>query len=613
MLKPFEQKILSELQELAHYACNSFTRKKYIEVLDRNEQYVRGRQWLDEALNQEIKDMGAIPFTLNILKPAINQYLSLLIKSAKRIGFAPMSDLDYDQEQAEILKNWAMNVQTQNQYSFYSQLKCRDALIGGIGWSHFYFDQGRYNYEYVNPREIFGDPDDLSPRMDNQNFVVRSYYVHYHHLKNTYPKFKEYFESTVDGNKTNPQDYAHYDTERFYNQWLGHLDEDIRTGCWIRGKNLRIVEIYYKKNVKYYECVGLSKPDETGAQNEIVFSTFYKEFAEKNALKGQIAVKYGTQIFKGVYTQDTLLDHGVIPEQVPNQKYLPIVPIVLHRDFMGVPYGIVDDLIPRQDLKNLNMTTFMHYKDSKLIIGQDPGVDQKKYAADWAKQSRMKNGSMFLDDNNHTQVITGSQNLQHDLSLLNYIDTDWEKATGLHDEYSGQISRETSGLAIQQLTLNAINAQNSLMLAYDYMIVSEGSLMLDTLKGTENISQLVRFYRLGKSKNIQLNSEISLLNFEVYPDASPNFSSSVEEEKILFNELCNSPNPAFFLNSELFLKQKGFSDKSAFELATEWRKVQIDQHKLAMEAQLEMQQQQAALQQQNEQQDNQQGVTEDGK
>lgn len=188
--------------------------------------------------------------------------------------------------------------------------------------------------------------------------------------------------------------------------------------------------------------------------------------------------------------------------------------------------------------------------------------------------------------------------------MLDYIDTDWEKATGLHDEYSGQITRETSGLAIQQLTLNTINAQNSLMLAYDHMIVSEGSLMLDTLKGTENISQLVRFYRLGKSENIQLNSEISLLNFEVYPDASPNFASSVEEEKILFNELCNSSNPAFFLNSQVFLKQKGFSDKAAFELAEEWRRVQIDQQKLAMQAQLEMQQQQAALQQQNEQQNN---------
>lgn len=595
-----EKEILGELQELACYACNSFTRKKYIEVLNRNEQYVRGNQWLDEALNQEIKDMGAIPFTLNILKPAINQYLSLLIKSAKRIGFAPVSDLEYDGEQAEILKYWAMNVQTQNQYSFYSQLKCRDALIGGIGWAHFYFDEGRYYYDYVNPREVFSDPDDLSPRMDNQNFVVRSYYVHSHHLKNTYPKFKKYFESVVDGNKTNPQDYSYQNSDR----WLGHLDEDIRTGCWVRGKNIRIIEVYYKKNVKYYECVGLSKPDAMGAQNQITFSTFYKEFAEKNALKDQIEVKYGTRIFKGVYTQDTLLEHGVIPEQVPNQKYLPIVPVVLQRDYMGVPYGVVDDLIPRQDLKNLNMTTFMHYKDSKLIVSEDPGGDQKKAAADWAKQSRMKNGSMFLSHNDNTQIITGSQNLQHDLSLLDYIDTDWEKATGLHDEYSGQITRETSGLAIQQLTLNTINAQNSLMLAYDHMIVSEGSLMLDTLKGTENISQLVRFYRLGKSENIQLNSEISLLNFEVYPDASPNFASSVEEEKILFNELCNSSNPAFFLNSQVFLKQKGFSDKAAFELAEEWRRVQIDQQKLAMQAQLEMQQQQAALQQQNEQQNN---------
>ena len=619
MISVGKQKALNELQDLARYACNSYTRRKYIQTLNINEQYVRGVQWLNEVLNEDIQKHSMIPFTLNILKPAINQYLSLLSKSAKRVGFSPTTDLSYDQQQSEVLKYWAMNVQTQNQHTFYSQLKCRDTLIGGLGWSHFYYDNGKYYYDYVNPREIFGDPDDLSPRMDNQNFVVRSYYVHKYHLANKYPKFKDFFNSIIDDKQINPQDDTYqnsftysvgttnrqYGDNRFYNDFLTTLDLDIQSGNWVRGKNIRVVEVYYKKNVKYYECVGLSKPDQDGVQNEIIFSTFYKEFAEQNAIGGKITKKQGTQIFKGIYTQDTLLEYGAIPEQVPNQKYLPIVPMVLQRDFMGVPYGIVDDLIDRQDLKNLNITSFMHYKDQKLIVAEDPTQDQHKNVAEWAKQSRKKDGGMFLAKNDHTQIINGSQNMQNDLALLQYIDTDWEKATGLHDEYSGMISRETSGLAIQQLTLNTLNAQNSLMLAYDHMIVSEGTIMLDTLKGTEDVNQLVRFYRLGKNEAMQLNSEIALLNFEVYPEAAPNFSSSVEEEKVLFNELCNSQNPGFFLNSPLFLKQKGFSDQASYELAAEWRRVQIDQQKIAMEAQLEMQQQQMQMQQQADQENEQ--------
>jgi hypothetical protein len=133
------------------------------------------------------------------------------------------------------------------------------------------------------------------------------------------------------------------------------------------------------------------------------------------------------------------------------------------------------------------------------------------------------------------------------------------------------------------------------------MLVSEGTLMLDTLKGTENISQLVRFYKMGKNQTEYLDSSISLLNFEVYPEAAPNFSSTVEEEKFMFREISTSPNPQFYLNSEYFLKMIGFSDKTAFELSQEWRRVKIDEMTLQMEAQLQMQQKQMEMQQQQQQ------------
>jgi hypothetical protein len=610
-----KKKVLLFLQEKAAYNCNSFVRKAWLNNLNINEQYIRGKQWLDPVLNSEIEEIGAIPFTVNKIPGSINKYQSLFVKSTKRTGFAPTTDVDYDQKVAETLKHWSMNVLTQNHHSYYSQLKCKDMLNGGVGYSSFYYDEGKYYYHYENPREIFPDPDDLSPRMDNQNCIVKSYYVNIYDLKNKYPQHYSYFKTFINEDKTSPEDYdfsffGHHKSKHRVNStidndvtlgYLNNLDNDISQNTWVKGKSLRVVEVFYKKNVKYYECIGLSKPDKNGVQNEIRFDTFDEKFAQENSYNNQITEKQGTCIYKGVYIKDKLLDHGVIPEQVPNQKYLPILPTVLNRDYMSVPYGVVDNLISIQDMINHLASGIMHYKDKLTVFGNDPIQDNEKTKKTIIQAMVEKHGYAYLPESDKAKIIEGSKNGQLSLSLLQYLDNIWESMTGLHDEFSGMINRETSGQAIDKLTLNTLNSQNSLLLAYDHMLVSEGTLMLDTLKGTENISQLVRFYKMGKNQTEYLDSSISLLNFEVYPEAAPNFSSTVEEEKFMFREISTSPNPQFYLNSEYFLKMIGFSDKTAFELSQEWRRVKIDEMTLQMEAQLQMQQKQMEMQQQQQQ------------
>ena len=591
-----KRKALQLLQDKALYAFNSHVRRNWLENFNRNDRYKRGDQWHNEILNDQIREMGAIPFTMNIIRPEIDKYLSLIIRATKRVGFAPISNSEYDRNKANILKYWSMNVLTHNEHPFYSQLKIEDTIVGGLGCSEFYHENSKYIYNYKNPRECYPDPDDLTPRMDNQNTIVCTNYVNVQELKTKYPKHKQYFDDLVDDSKTNSDDY-NYDLSSF-------LDADIKDAKWIRGKSVRIVEVYYKKNVKYFECVGLtnSVDNEIDIRDTIVFETFDEQFAIDNVYENQIQVKTGTRIYKGVYSQDTLLEHGPIAEQVPNQKYLPVLFMVYKRDYMGVPYGLIDDLLPRQDVKNLNITTFMHYKDSKMLIASGNMTDMAKNTEYITDQARKKMGVIYVTDSEKAQFIDNNKNSQQDLSLLQYLDGDFQRATNLYDEFSGMINRETSGAAVQQLTLNTINSHNFLMLAYNHMIVSEGKLMLDTLKGTKDIEQLVRYYKGGRDEVSTLDSEIALLNFEVYPEASPNFSSTVEEEKMLFNQISSSQNPAFYLNSPIFLEQIGVSEETAYNWASEWHRVKIEEQKIAMQAQLEMQQQQMQMQQQQEQQ-----------
>ena len=104
--------------------------------------------------------------------------------------------------------------------------------------------------------------------------------------------------------------------------------------------------------------------------------------------------------------------------------------------------------------------------------------------------------------------------------------------------------------------------------------------MLDTLKGIENFKQVLNYYNEGKQDSAVLDSDISLLNFEVYPTTSPNFSSSIEEEKELFNSILTSGVADILLSSPLFLQQSGMGEINSYKLSNEYKRVLIEKMQL---------------------------------
>ena len=49
---------------------------------------------------------------------------------------------------------------------------------------------------------------------------------------------------------------------------------------------------------------------------------------------------------------------------------------------------------------------------------------------------------------------------------------------------------------------------------YCTMIISEGKIMLDTIKGLKNFQYSFKFFANGRTKQASLDDSISLLNFE---------------------------------------------------------------------------------------------------
>ena len=593
-----KQKALKDLQDYYEYASNSSIRQQWLNQYLINLSFYRGNQWLDSHILKDMQEIGATPYTYNNIEPLVNAFVSLQIRSSKRVGYEASSDNEEHVKLAEYLKHLAYEIQTQNDHVFFSSQKFTSSLIGGIGWSYFNYKNNKFSYEYVDPIEVFWDPDDRSARLDDSNFVCRESYVAAVKLKNQYPEFVKEFDNMVEENNTDPSDSIVFSNVRessgFQRSNFNVVQEE--NSPWSRGRSIKIVEVFYKKSAKYYETTIFfpEEPDPESIPNEQLFTTFDEAIAKDKSINGKIEVKDGTQIWHGIFSDNLLISNNPIAEQVPNQQYLPLTPVVLKRDYQGVPYGVVDNLISPQKTHNFLWSTTLHYLDAKTIIASDEQVDTDKLRNFLKDEMRSKNGVAFIKNPREIQVLDHEKNLNHRMNLIQANYKEFETQTGLYDELKGEQTNAVSGVAIAQRATNSMNAQNALVLAYENMLISEGKIMLDTIKGLKNFQYSFKFFSNGKTTTASLDDSISLLNFEVFPDVSPNFASSIEEEKARFAELMNSPNPGLLMSSPLFLRELGFRENIAYDLSEEYLRIMG-----MVEQQQQEEQQQAELEKQS--------------
>jgi len=569
--KPGLDDALKSLQNYYDYASNSKVREKWLAAYLENLKMYRGEQWDENSdISRDMKDIGATKYTYNNIEPLIDTYVSLQIRSSKRVGYEASTADSNHIRVAENFKQLAYNIQTKNDHVFYSSQKFTAALISGIGWSHFFYENGELNYRFVNPFEVFWDPDDTTPRLNDSSFVGRVRYVPLAKLKIKYPELEHEIDGIIKDTDTegiDPEDELR-ETE--------YLHPD---GKWVRGRSVKIVEVYYKKVVDYYETSVLA-PDSQNNLNtqqsviqEHTLKTFSLDTAKKESSGKDIKKLQGTQIWYGVYCDNLLLENGPILEQVPNQQYFPLLPVVYKRDYLGVPYGVVDNLISTQKALNYVWSTTLHYLDAKTIITSDVNSDQEKLRDILKQQMRGKNGVVFIANPKEVQVISHEKDLAYKYELIRQMNTQFENQTGLYDELKGDATNVNTGVGIMARTQNAMNRQNALILAYEHMLISEGKLMLDTVKGIENFKYRFNYPKAGGVVSAEIDKTIALLDFEVYPDTVPNFASSFEEEKTKFVDLMNGQNPSLLLSSPVFLKELGFRENVAYELSNEYWKV----------------------------------------
>jgi hypothetical protein len=574
-LTPAKLKVLQELKDYFYYSANSEIRKKWRLQYDQNLKFYYGDQWNDE-LKQEFADVGAMPFVVNRIEPIVTTYTSLQIAARKRIAYKATTSLSKHDLLAEYLNNMLYVIQSQNDFQNKSTQKYTDALIGGLGWSHFGYEPDStctFFYDYVDPREIYFDPDDQSARMEDSQFVARSYFVNGTKLKKRYPKYSEYFDNLIGkpAGTNSTGEFASGGAGAIRDDYVPYSDLNHGDGLeelWVLGRSARIVEVYYKKNVKYYEAIVAFPPENPeGVVTEQYFSTFDKEIAESRKVKGSSLEELeGTQIWKGVFCADVLLEHGAIDGQIPNQKHFPLIPLCLKRNYLSIPYGVVDGLIPLSTCLNYVWTKTIHGLNSKYLIIDEDNINLEKMRPILRDELNRRDGMIFTKNPHQVQLINSETLLPFLERTLTRIDLEFEQRTQLFDELKGEQTNAVSGVAIQARAVNAARTQNPLHATYEHMLFSEGQLILDTIRGIKNLQYAFNYYKDNKFNQGYLSDEISTINFEIFADFTPNFATSHEEEAAKFEALLNSPNPAFILSEPLFLKKLGFTESDSYAL-----------------------------------------------
>lgn len=573
-----QQKTLQELNDYFDYARNWEVRKKWLQANQLNLKYYYGDQW-SEAHRKELEDLNAIAFTNNRIEPAITTYISLQIKARRRVAFKPTTGMPEHAIVAENVNNLIYSVQNQNDAQNKSTQKFKDTLIGGLGFTHFGYDPDcpqPFFYDYVNPAEVYLDPDDQSQRFSESNFICRSYFLSTTRLKERYPKYAAYFDDLIgkDTNKINSPPNWNY-------------SGDDESNLWTKGRSIRIVEVYYKKNAKYYESTisfDSKEPlDEDGVTSlDQYFYTFDKDLAKAKAEKGsEVKTRDGTQIWKGVFCCDVLLESGPLYPQVPNQQHFPIIPLCLQRNYEGVPYGVVDDLISPSIAHNYIWSKALHGLGAKHLIISDNNTDIPKMREILTTELRQKLGIIFTKNPQDAQLIIGESLLPQLFDALKRVDIEFELKTGLFDELRGNETNAISGVAIQQRAINSANSQTPMHATYEQMLISEGKLMLDTIKGITDLKYAFNYYKDGKLNFASLDSEIATINFEIFPDIAPNFSTLNEEQIVRFENLLNSNTAPLVMSDPVLMQNLNFSKEKSLELNEAYFRAVRSQQELA--------------------------------
>ena len=578
-----KNKHLEKAQSLFGYSKDSTLRSDWANNYEKCLKYYEGDQWQDKSLVEEMKMIGAKPYTFNQIERITNLYTSLQIRSGKRPSVSIKDSLKNEEVITRDVKELLHKIHTDSNYTYESSKKFTDMLIGGIGWSNYGVCENapsKIKYERIDPFEMYFDPDDLSLKLDNSSFVARTHFLPKHILLKRFPRFKDYFNDLI------PDDIKNSDA--FESNMRSQIDLDI----WNKGRMGRIVEVQHKETEKGYKITLTSRMRDILEDWEKRIVYVFKsdidnldEYLEQNYADMPFDISYEevdvNRIYQTIYSGDNLLEHKPLENQTANQSSFSYSPIIMRKDELGLPYGVVNTFISLQDSRNYLWSELLHYCDAKTLIVNlqaAPQADRATAEKVIRKELSKKRGVVTTNTGGDYNVIKHNEELQARLNLLEVNDKEFENLSGLYNtELSGTEDKNMSGVAINLRGINTMNAQNHILLAYDNMMILEGMSVLNIFKSNDIGNINIKYKHENKKRNVQFDLEYKTLSYDVYVDTVSNFNNTAEEDRTRFESLLQSPTGQLVLSSPYFLQIAGYDSNKAQEIAEEYLRITMGQ------------------------------------
>lgn len=492
------------------------------------------------------------PIVVNKIRSMVNQASGLEINTRGKIAFRPQSNSEEEELLTKAMTHYAFAVQKLQSYSFKGSLRCRDALICGLGWSRTVLQDDEILYDYIHPLNVIFDADDFTPQLTNMDKLINMHFISAEEIKSRWPKFSKQVDSI---SSFDISTFGNF-TPEFFNR-NSALIPSSASGSGSNGSRLLVNEVFKKERKKYF-C-GINK-------NGYWFETFDEEEAEKVAdNKKDIFEKNGTQIMRTVFCNDMLFEYGPMLPNTPNRKDFSLVPCVwLRRTSDAVPIGWIEDFKDLQrELNYRKLKEIMSLNSVRAVVDSDAFGNM---SADEIREELSRLDTvLFKTGPGQVDIVPNLDISNAMIKAAERIDHELQQVSGMYSDSMGEATNATSGVAIKQRQLGT---SKNLAFGFDSFSMCkerEGQILIDLMQGSGLNNILVNIVMDDDEKQVfvmnivseedgEILNDIRTIPVDIYVEIVPDYDSSFDEQRATLETLLANPQAPLILQNPYLLK-----------------------------------------------------------
>lgn len=559
-LSESRQKALDKAQKTFFEASGNLLyqewRKSAIQSFDFYDGFGQYHPEILEILNQRNQS----PIVVNKVKAMVNQASGIEINTRGKIAFRRQSNREDEELLVKGMTHYAFALQEEQRFSFKGSLRCRDALICGLGWSRMYPYRKQILYSRVHPLNIIFDADDFTDQLENMRFLIHMSWLAPDEIKEAWPHVARQIDDIADDSFNNVGNF----TPEFFNRTSPFLPSF--SAGRSNGSRLLVNEVLQKERRKYY-C-GLDK-------GGYYFETFDEDYAEELADRKQdIEEQWGTQIMRTVFCNDILLEYAPIFPNLPSRTDFPCVPCVWNRRTSdGVPIGWIKEVEDLQRQLNFNKLREIMNGNSKTAV-----IDANAVAGMSAEEikEQIREGIIFKTGPGEIDISPNIDISNAMVKASERIDYELQQVSGMYSDSMGDTTNAHSGIAIQRRQLGTSRNLAFGFDAFRNVKKREGKVLLDLMQGAGFENMLANVVMDNEEKqefvmNVVRESDGKILNdirtlpVDIYVEIVDDYESSFEEQRADLDALLANPQAPLLLQNPYLLKIRGYrnADKIA--------------------------------------------------